>query len=78
MFMGSRPLRRQRGGISGIRRGAKPSTDSRIARMCAGVVPQQPPTMFRKPLWANSASTSAMSSGVSSYSPNALGSPALG
>ena len=48
MFNGSRPLRRQRGGISGMRRGAKPSTASLIARMCAGVVPQQPPTQVQK------------------------------
>ncbi len=31
---------------------------SAIARMCSGVVPQQPPTMFSQPLAANSPSTS--------------------
>ena len=46
--------------------------------MCSAVVPQHPPTMFSSPLVANSPSTSAMWSGVSSYSPNALGSPAFG
>src|SRR3546814_1513657 len=49
-----------------------------MASMCAGVVPQQPPTMFRKPLWANSSMTLAVSTGSSSYSPNSLGRPAFG
>ena len=34
--------------------GATPSTAFAIAAMCSGVVPQQPPTIFRKPLSANS------------------------
>ena len=46
--------------------------------MCAGVVPQQPPTMFTKPASANSSRMPAVSSGASSYSPKALGRPALG
>ena len=33
-----------------------PSTASAIARMCSGVVPQQPPTRFSQPLRANSPS----------------------
>jgi hypothetical protein len=42
------------------------------------VVPQQPPTMFTKPDVANSRTSEAVMSGSSSYSPNALGSPAFG
>ena len=34
--------------------------------MCSGVVPQQPPTMFTRPASANSPSSSAMYSGLSS------------
>src|SRR5471032_2908570 len=49
-----------------------------MASMWPGVVPQQPPTMFRKPLWANSSMTFAVSDGSSSYSPNSLGRPAFG
>ncbi len=36
------------------RRGGTSFTASAIARMCSGVVPQQPPTMLTKPLRANS------------------------
>ena len=46
--------------------------------MWSGVVPQQPPTRFTSPCSANSRSTAAIFSGVSSYWPNSLGSPALG
>jgi hypothetical protein len=46
--------------------------------MCSGVVPQQPPTMLMNPLRANSPTSSAVSQAASSYSPKALGSPALG
>ena len=49
-----------------------------MASMCSGVVPQQPPVRLTRPDAANSPSTSAIWSGVSSYSPNSLGSPALG
>ena len=56
----------------------RPSTARTIARMCSGVVPQQPPTMLTKPLAANSRSMAAVSRGVSSYSPNAFGRPAFG
>src|SRR5690606_40153276 len=47
-------------------RGGRPATASAIARMWSGVVPQQPPTRFSSPDWANSRSTPAISSGVSS------------
>ena len=46
--------------------------------MWSGVVPQQPPTMFTKPLVAYSRTRSAVSQAVSSYSPNAFGNPAFG
>src|SRR5216683_1944686 len=45
----SRPLRRVCGSIRGGRRGGKPRTAWAMAWMCAGVVPQQPPTMFSQP-----------------------------
>ena len=51
---------------AGTCRGGRPCTAAAIAAMCAGVVPQQPPTRFNRPLSANSRSTAAMSSGVSS------------
>ena len=75
---GSRPERRQAGAISGTFRGAWPRTFSAIARTCSGVVPQHPPTMFRKPDAANSSMISAIASGPRSYSPKAFGSPAFG
>ncbi len=43
-------------------RGARPSTARLMARMCSGVVPQQPPTILTKPLAANSRSVSAVCS----------------
>ena len=78
MVRGSRPLSRQCFSIFGTLRGATEATASTMAAMWAGVVPQQPPTMFTRPLSANSPSWPAMYSGVSSYSPNSLGRPALG
>lgn len=49
-----------------------------ISEMYSGVVPQQPPTMFTKLLSRYCSICDFISSGVSSYSPNALGNPALG
>ena len=49
-----------------------------IAAMCSGVVPRHPPTMLTRPAVANSPTTRAIASGVSSYSPKALGRPAFG
>ncbi len=46
--------------------------------MCSAVVPQQPPTMLSQPFLAHSPMMAAMFSGVSSYSPKALGNPAFG
>ena len=78
MLSGSKPLKRHAGGICGSGRGAESRTAAASAAMCAGVVPQQPPTMLTKPLAANSPSTAAVAAGDSSYSPNAFGSPAFG
>ena len=44
-------------------RGGTPRTAAAIARMCAGVVPQQPPTMLRKPARAHSPRSRAIDSG---------------
>ena len=71
-----RCVKRSRGGA--MRRGSRLRTASAIARMCAGVVPQQPPTTLTKPLCAQSVIRPDISAGVSSYSPIALGSPAFG
>ncbi len=57
----SRPETRSRGTRSGATRGATPRTASAIARMCAGVLPQQPPTMFSSPSDAQAATCSAIS-----------------
>ncbi len=78
MANGSRPDRRSAGTTTAGSRRSRPSTAWAIAAMWAGVVPQQPPRMLTKPASANSLTMPAVSSGVSSYSPNALGSPAFG
>ena len=78
MTHGSRPASRSAGGTCAGCRGA-PCVDAvAIAAMCSGVVPQHPPTMLTSPASANSPMTRAIASGVSSYSPKALGSPAFG
>ncbi len=71
---------RARASASGVGsgRGGTLATDSAIARMWAGVVPQQPPTMLTRPLVANSPTRRPVVSGASSYSPKALGRPAFG
>ncbi len=74
----SRPDNRSRGSRVAGTRGATPATASAIARMCSGDVPQQPPTTFTSPSRAKSPTVRAICSGVSSYSPNALGRPAFG
>jgi hypothetical protein len=63
----SRPDRRRVGRAAGFGwRGGSPSTARAMAAMCSGVVPQQPPTMFRNPLAANSRTSEEVVSGVSS------------
>ena len=59
-------------------RGARPETAPAMARMCSGVVPQQPPTTFTRPRDAISRTCAAISAGLWSYPPSSLGSPALG
>ncbi len=78
MFSGSSPESRIAGCGSAGSRGVAPSMTSAMREMCAGVVPQQPPTRLTSPAPVNSLSTVAIWSGVSSYSPNSLGRPALG
>ena len=63
---GSSPESLRIGSRCGGTRGGMPSTASATAEMCAGVVPQQPPTMLTKPLAANSPSTDDVSTGPSS------------
>ena len=62
----SKPDNRHMGSMLGIVRGDSSSIISRNAAMCAGVVPQQPPIIFRKPLRAHWPISSAICSGVSS------------
>ncbi len=77
-FKGSRPLNRQVFSKTGISRGLYLSATFFISRICSGVVPQQPPTILSHFFCRNISSTAAISEGVSSYPPNALGRPALG
>ncbi len=74
----SRPERRINRGCSTGAGGTTSATISTYFAMCSGVVPQQPPTMFTNPSSINSRIWEAIFSGVSSYSPSWLGSPALG
>src|SRR5437763_14682093 len=76
----SSPLRRRQGTIFGGTRGGNPLTARAIAWICSGVVPQQPPTMFRKPASAHSFNCGASVSGVSGkpVGGSGLGRPALG
>ena len=46
--------------------------------MCAGVVPQQPPTMLTQPSFMKRSSSAESDSGVSEYFPSASGRPAFG
>src|SRR5438552_2302999 len=62
------------------RRGANPCTASASARMCSGVVPQQPPTTFSQPFLAHLETFGAKVSGVSGkpVGESGSGSPAFG
>jgi hypothetical protein len=87
-FIGCRPAQEMtsrleaaqahRGWPATLRRGGNGRTALAIAAMWAGVDPQHPPTMLSQPFPAKSPSTAAMSAGVSSYPPKALGRPAFG
>ena len=74
----SSPLKRLKGSTLGGTRGGRPRTAAAIASMCAGVVPQQPPTTLTQPRSANSRTRPAVISGVSGKQPNPSGRPALG
>ena len=65
---------------SGIFLGLRSFISFAIASICAGVVPQQPPAIFRKPLLANSFNSEEVSSGFSSkpVSDIGFGKPAFG
>ena len=63
---GSSPDSRISGATSGTSRGALPATAAAMARMCAGEVPQQPPTTLTRPDAANSPTSPAIASGLSS------------
>ncbi len=63
---GSRPDRRSFFSTSGTLRGGNSATTRAISAMCAGVVPQQPPTMFSSPASAHWRISPARCSGVSS------------
>src|SRR6266540_3725762 len=62
------------------RRGGTPRTRSAIARMCSGVVPQQPPTIFSQPFATHAASLGANDSAVSGnpVGESGSGNPAFG
>jgi hypothetical protein len=63
---GSRPDRRSFFSTSGHAPRLDAGDALAIAAMCSGEVPQQPPTMFTKPCLAQSATSAASCSGVSS------------
>src|SRR4029077_6918989 len=62
----SMPLSLSAGGSACHWRGFSPLTASATARMCAGVVPQQPPTTFSQPASAQPLTSLAVISGGSS------------
>src|SRR5262245_66572384 len=74
------PERRNQGSTVGTWRGGNSLTASAMALMCAGVVPQQPPTILSQPFAAQSRSCGASVSGVSGNPVGDIGSgsPALG
>ena len=78
MTSGSRPLYLESVAGAAGECGLASATAAAMALMWCGVVPQQPPTTFSRPSRANWPRTSAICSGVSSYSPSSFGSPALG
>src|SRR5262249_6611123 len=62
----SKPLRRRYGSGCGGLRGFRPRTASATARICSGVVPQHPPTIFTQPFAAKSRRMDDVSAAVSS------------
>ncbi len=80
IIIGSSPDRRIFFAIVGNVLGGISLRDEVIAAICSGVVPQQPPATFTKPLSANSFKRVEVSSGFSSnpVSDIGLGNPAFG
>ncbi|GIT12750.1 MAG: hypothetical protein CM1200mP34_1560 [Verrucomicrobiales bacterium] len=76
----SMPLSRNHGSGLAKRLGSQSATALAISRICPGVVPQQPPTMFSQPLAAQSCNCGANDSGVSGKPVGSSGSgmPAFG
>ena len=76
----SRPARRRAAGADGTARAAKRPVRRRMAAMCSGVVPQQPPTRFTSPSRAKVSRIAAVSSGPSGkpVGERGFGRPALG
>ena len=74
------PLSRSQGSGLAKCRGSQSATALAISRICPGVVPQQPPTMFSQPLAAQSCNCGANDSGVSGKPVGSSGSgmPAFG
>jgi len=64
--IGSRPDSIVLCAAAGIWRGWAPSAASAMAAICAGVVPQQPPTMLTSPASSHSRTCAAVSSAASS------------
>ena len=75
---GSSPESQSLWSLAGHRRGAMPRSASLMALMCRSSVPQHPPAMFSNPDSAICRMWRAVYSGISSYCPISLGSPALG
>src|SRR6185436_3148972 len=80
MVSASIPLKRVKDSALGGTRGGTPRHVSAMALICAGVVPQQPPTILSHPFPAHSLSCGAKVSGVSGKPVGniGLGKPALG
>ena len=74
------PLSRNQGSGFATSLGSQFLTASEITRMCSGVVPQHPPTIFNQPFCAHSRSCGASVSGVSGkpVGNKGLGRPAFG
>ena len=74
----SKPESHRQEGTATGRWGVRPSSNFGYSAINLSVVPQHPPTIFIRFSSRNSATSEAMCSGVSSYSPKELGNPALG
>ena len=73
-----RESRSQCGCVARLMRLGRACTRSAIAAMCAGVVPQQPPTMFSQPCSANSPSSAAICGRAEVVLPHLVGQAGVG